>query len=249
MVGVMTRIAQWLNQNLWLNLAFLILALLSILVSIALYIMSKKEKSPWYTIRTFQLVEDKISKIEAIEIFYRSQKVDNLSLSKVALWNRGKGPINSEDVAPKDPIRIEIRPECKLLAAEILYKKKEANNFTITPDLQKGEVKINFDYFHKNEGLVIQIYHTGKSNHDIVLRGTIKGVSKIAQLPPGQDPLIDSFTKRMTSLLPLQNIKPLALGIIIAFPVSVLLLPVYFPLFVVDTLLRPVRKVPRDFGF
>ena len=166
-----TKITEWLNKNPWLNLLFLVLAILSIALSIFLYIRSKKEKRPYFSIRTFQLIEDKLNKIEAVEILYRGQRVDNLALSKIALWNKGKDTINNHDIAPKDPLRLVVRPECKILGAEIIYTRTEANNFTIKPDLDRGEIRINFDYFHTNEGLVIQVYHTEKTRMSLFYSG------------------------------------------------------------------------------
>ena len=157
----MEKISQWLNQNPLLNLVFLLLASVSILLSLVLYIKSRKYKRPCFNIRTFQLIEDSVNKIEAVEIRYQGERVQNLSLTKLALWNRGNDTVNIQDVASTDPLRIEIGPPAKLLGAELIYTTNPANNFRILPNLQTGEVKIDFEYFHTYEGMVVQLYHTG----------------------------------------------------------------------------------------
>jgi hypothetical protein len=251
-VDILENFINWLNHNSWLNLLFLILAVLSIITSLVLYIRSKKEKSPYLNLRTFQLVEDRLNKIDAVEILYKSQKINNLALTKFALWNKGRDTINIDDVAPKDPLRLVVSTEYQLLGAEIIYIKTQANNFSITPDLEKGEIQINFDYFHMNEGIVIQIYHTGKSNDDIALHGTIKGVARIEHFKPGEDYLTDSFLDRLFSFLPTIKVKSMVTRIVVFILMFILLLPIIlpigFPLFIIDMIMKPLRRAPREYG-
>jgi hypothetical protein len=72
-----------------------------------------------------------------------SQRVDNLALSKVAIWNRGKDTINAEDVAPIDPLRITIGEEHRLLSAEITFRTTGANNSSIDLRVDKREESIS----------------------------------------------------------------------------------------------------------
>src|SRR5258706_5309667 len=117
----MQRFVEWLNRNPWLNLAFLALAFTSIITSIVLYLKSKKEKRPFFQCRTFRLVEDSLAKMEAVEILYKGQPVQNLSLTKVAVWNGGTETINSSDIAPTDVLRLCVQSPVKLLGSEIVH--------------------------------------------------------------------------------------------------------------------------------
>ena len=238
----------WLNHNSWLNLVFLVLAVTSIMISIYLFIRSRKEKAPHFSIRTFKLIEDSLTKIEAVEILYQGKRVKNLTLSKIALWNKGRDSINANDIAPTDPLKIGINPQYQLLAAEIICSQTKANNFSITPNLENNEVKIDFDYFDTNEGVVIQVYHTGKQSEDVSLKGTVKGVTRITHIVPGEDYLTDSFVARVTSSLRIRKIKSGPLRLTILIFLALLTLPIGLPLLIIDLIMKPWRRIPRQFN-
>lgn len=191
MKNIIQELVEWLNNNQWLNLIFLLLAILSIVVSYLLYLKSKKTKKPTYLIKSFNLVKDQISKIEQVKILYEEEIIKNLTVTKISFWNKGKETINRIDIAPKDKIRVDITKGHRILNANIVYQKKLANNFTI--DLNKSQkcLKIDFDYFHFNEGVIIELYHTGTSSEELELNGTIKGVKEFQKGEVKKDYLID----------------------------------------------------------
>ena len=230
----------------WLNLIFLVLAMLSIVVSIVIFIVSKKEKRPYFLVRTFRLIQDSLNKIEAVEIHYRGERVENLSLAKVALWNKGRDTINSQDVAPKDPLRISVQSPARLLGAEIIHTANPVNNFSILPDLQHGEIKIQFDYFHRNEGIVVQLYHTGIGENDLALVGTIKGVARIVRASPEEDYFADWFIEPLQRWL--ITINPPVVRGLLTFSITLILFPFLGLLLFIDKLMRPMRKIPRQFS-
>jgi hypothetical protein len=162
-----------------INIIFLILAIGGILISIYLYNKSKREKIPLYNIKSFNLLDENLTKVKDLGFIYKGKNINSLTLTKFALWNQGKETINSLDVAPTDKIRIEILNGYEILNVEEKYVKKEANNFSFTLSNDKKIININFDYFHFNEGIIISFYHTGKSSEDFSILGTIKGVDGI----------------------------------------------------------------------
>ncbi|CAL2083489.1 conserved hypothetical protein [Tenacibaculum dicentrarchi] len=191
MKELIKELAEYLNNNQWLNLVFLLLAISSIVVSYLLYLKSKKSKKPTYIIKSFNLVKEKVSKIEQVKILYDEKVINNLTVSKLSLWNKGKETIDSSDIAPKDKIRIDIAKNHKILNANIIYQKKIANNFSLNLNKSQSSLKIDFDYFHFNEGVVIELYHTGTSSSELELNGTIKGVKEIQKGEIKKDYLID----------------------------------------------------------
>lgn len=242
----MEKLTQWLNQNPMLNLVFLLLASVSILLSLVLYIKSRKYKRPCFNVRTFQLIEDTVNKIEAVEISYQGERVKNLSLTKFALWNRGNDTVNIHDVASTDPLRIVIDPPAKLLGAELIYASNPANNFKILTNLQTGEVKIEFEYFHTYEGIVAQIYHTGSKDNPIILKGTVKGVSNIIRSSPEDDYYTEVFMRPFQRLVEKINFFPFTL--FVGIPVVFMLLPVLLPLIVSDKVAKLIQRPPRVFN-
>lgn len=69
------------------------------------------------------LVRENVQKIDTVNILYAGNKVDNLSITKIAFWNDGKETINNSDVAQNNPIRLIIDKDLYFLDAEIIYQK------------------------------------------------------------------------------------------------------------------------------
>ena len=67
---------------------------------------------PIYILRTVNLVRENVQKIDTVNILYAGNKVNNLSITKIAFWNDGKETINNSDVAQNNPIRLIIDKDC-----------------------------------------------------------------------------------------------------------------------------------------
>jgi hypothetical protein len=148
----MTSYSDFLNlisQTPWLNFSN-ILALLSIIstitVPIVTNIRSKKYKRPTYRTKTISLLKESFEKIKSADILYNGNKINNLSITKIAIWNDGKETINNTDVSETDKFRIEIDKEYKILDYEIVHQKNYANAFRLTK-INDNELEINFHYF------------------------------------------------------------------------------------------------------
>lgn len=162
-----------------LNVITLILAILGIAFSAYFYFKSKKSKRPIYIVKTNSLVKESINQVDSVQILFANNKIANLSVTKIAFWNDGKDTINNTDIAKNDPIKIQIKPDFEILEAKILYSKNESNDFRITLSKDRKFISINFDYFDFEEGIVLQLFHTGSQSSDITVTGTIKSVKEI----------------------------------------------------------------------
>jgi len=161
----------------WLTIA---VGLLGLATSVSLYFKGKKSRIPTYVIRTINLVQENVKKINTVEILYSKKKVQNLSISKIAFWNDGREPIKyKDDVPQKDTVRLVIENEYKFLDAKIIYQKNPANNFHIKISNDKKKINIYFDYCDFEQGVVIQVFHTGSYSKDIHMEGSITTVDKI----------------------------------------------------------------------
>ena len=173
-----SQFAEWLSVNPWLlSVASIIIALLGVTLTIIFFIKSKKIKLPYYAVRSVNLVRDMVSSIESLEMLYSGEHIENLTATKIALWNAGHDTINSQDIASAAPLTVHIKGG-KILDAKVDQTKNPANNFSVDIADDKSSATIQFDYIDKNEGVVIRLFHTGRSSEDIEIRGKIKGVGK-----------------------------------------------------------------------
>jgi hypothetical protein len=181
MHGFFKDMSNWFIGSPIFNMVSLILAIVGLIFTFYFYYKSKKNRKPTYVIRTINLVRKNIKKIETVEILYSGRRIENLSMTKIALWNDGKETINAIDVAISNPIRIDIDEEFEILESEILFQKNLANDFRINISHDKKSLLVNFDYFDYEEGIVLQISHTANSSASLKIEGAIKAVKKIVR--------------------------------------------------------------------
>jgi hypothetical protein len=176
----------YVSQNPWLNIVSATFGLIGIILAIVIYIKSKKSKKPIYCIRNINLIKENIGKIKSVDILYYGGKIDNLSISKIVIWNAGKETINNTDIAKNDKFRIEIEKEFKILGSELIFQKNIANDFKLTK-IDDNVLEIDFDYFDYEEGIIVEIYHTATTKNSLNVKGTFKGVKKIISNDSGKE--------------------------------------------------------------
>ena len=164
------------NPIAWTVLA--VIAILGIILSIYFYLKSKKKRKISFKKSTYMLVRNINEELKDLEIKYKNIVIENLSITKFAIWNDGNTKLENLDFASIMPFAIEAKKKSKVLNASILIKSEEANNFTIEMDTEKNKILIYFEYMDPKEGLVIQILHTGNAD-DLKLVGKIKSGKKI----------------------------------------------------------------------
>lgn len=248
MIENIKNIMKWLNENQWLNLIFLILAFLGIIVSVYLYFKSKRRKVPIYLIKTFNLVRERVNKLDKVKIVYDERTIKNLSITKISLWNKGNEVINKTDIAPKEPIRVVVDNDFEILDAIISKVKNEANNFSIQISQDKKSVTVDFDYFYTNEGISFEVYHTGTSGKNIKLKGSLKDLPQLSTAEYNKDFFVDYIFDNSFGLLKNRlSDNGWRIYVICLIPVTFILSFLVGPLqFIYD--LRKINEIPEVFS-
>lgn len=76
---------------------------------------------PIYVLRTVNLVRENVQKIDTVNILYSGNKVNNLSITKMA-FGMMEETINNSDVAQNNPIRLTIDKDCIFRCGNYLSK-------------------------------------------------------------------------------------------------------------------------------
>jgi len=114
-----------------------------------------------------------------LKITYNDSPVTTLSSTYISFWNAGNLRINKEDIPEATPLTIKPKEGINIYRISELIKEEE-NSFhlmldsTHREDLQKRIFHYSFEYFAKNEGVKLQIIHSGSSNEDIEFIGKTK---------------------------------------------------------------------------
>ncbi|MBP2029909.1 hypothetical protein J2755_000843 [Methanohalophilus levihalophilus] len=159
------------------------------IVGIIIAIKSRKEKRPSYSTRSFNIIDSSISKFESLNILYSDEQIENLTVSKLIFWNKGRETIDGSDITPAEPLFIVPKKNCKILDAKIIDSKEPANNFSLEKIADEKGFQLKFDYVDKDEGIIAKIVHTGTSGEDFEIIGKIKGAGSPKYTEVNRTPL------------------------------------------------------------
>lgn len=154
-------------------------ALIAVLIGAYFYFKSRKVKRVAYITSTRNLIQDVSETLSDIAVTFQGQPANNISVSKISIWNAGTDTVHGTDIVPVDPLRFMISGG-KVLDAKIV-RASQPSQFRIG---QTSEgLQVSFDYLDKNQGALIQLVHTATSDESIRLTGSIKGGCSIVRGP------------------------------------------------------------------
>lgn len=171
---ISSQINDWFFSNLWSIISLII----TISFAIYFYFRSKKVKLPLYSHWSINIINELVNKFESLKMTYSGLPIENLTVTKILFWNGGNDTIDDQDISRVDPLKIHIKENYKILESNVLYSKNPANQFSVKTANDKSDAILKFDYLDKDEGGIVQLIHTGISDKDIEIQGTIKGAGK-----------------------------------------------------------------------
>ena len=157
-----------------------VLAAVGLLVGIVgtlVAVKSRRIRKPRFAVSGQNLIRDFAARLEGLDIRYRGQPISTLTVTKVAIWNKGSETIKSEDIASSDPLRISILGG-EILDIEVIQTTKPSNLFKVAMG-SEDEALVRFEYLDKNDGGVVQLLHTGSSPAKVRVLGAIIGAGTV----------------------------------------------------------------------
>ena len=168
----MNAIAQWIANNPYLTAAGLFATFLGLIIAIVTPIFQKKRKQLYYTVSTTQLVEEKVSKIDGVEILFHGSYINRLSVSNVRIWNSGNTIITVEDFYNKHKLQVIPTGDFEILGADT--PKESADIIESSVTTSNNVISISFQAFEKKDYISFNVYHTGNEKDRLLVDGRIK---------------------------------------------------------------------------
>lgn len=171
---------QLLNEiasNPLITLLGLSLGVLGIALAIIFYLKSQRISKLRYDLYSHSLVEGLSTALDDLEVIYKGEKQDRITVTRFVFWNAGTETIRKNDLT-NDIFRIACSPEIKILDQKIVTIAKVTNEISLCSLLTDEEdcsIPVIFDYLDTHDGAVIQIVHNGHVSNRFVLKGSIKG--------------------------------------------------------------------------
>ncbi|WP_460355351.1 MULTISPECIES: hypothetical protein [unclassified Pseudomonas] len=115
----------------------------------------------------------------AIVVQYNGHSIPRLTKSLLVIWNSGENTITGDAIVEKDPLRVQVGEDGKILSVSVLKSSRAVNDFRIVPYVNKqaNEAILSFDFLDSNDGAVIEILHTS-TDRKPRLKGTLRGLPK-----------------------------------------------------------------------
>ncbi|MBP6236718.1 MAG: hypothetical protein KA536_11265 [Saprospiraceae bacterium] len=241
------------GQNIWLNVIFLFLAVLGVIATIVAYFKARRIRQCNYNRKDFNLIGPKITSLEKLDVIYNDKPIINFTFTSISIWNSGTEVINKSDFASTDNLRIISKKGVEILECKLIYSHNAANCFNLLSEPNK--ISIDFEFMATNEGIVIQLYHTGGNQEDIKIEGLIKGGSHISENIPTTEHYREKSWEFMFGwiLLIFEKIFPnrqvfMVISFIIIFPLAVVTFPITLIFILYGKILIFLNPIPKEYN-
>ena len=175
----------------WALLA--LITVISLILAVYFGVKSNKYQRITYAKKTNKLVSLKNSAVKSLHLFYDKEEIMDASITRIVVWNSGNERIDSTDVVESEPLRVCIRDgfqkDTRILDCSITHITDKNIFYKHDPSKFKANgntYELPFDYLPSEEGMIIQVIHTGESE-GIAVDCSIKGGKRIIELEANSD--------------------------------------------------------------
>jgi hypothetical protein len=152
-----------------------LIGIIGVILAIIFYFKQNKKKILACESASLGLIAREEQQLpQNVKITFDDIPLNQLTLTQLWLWNNGDETIDGNQIVSNDPIKYIFDDETKILSASIISVTREVNNANII-SIMENQIELCFDYFDKNDGIKIEILHTGKPQNPKIT-GTIKGM-------------------------------------------------------------------------
>jgi len=175
----------WNNiiSNPWVGIAGTLFGIIGILVSVVLYLRTRRFQQPAYYKTSLRWYDGKQAPHSDIRLMFRGKEISRFTITQLAFWNAGNQTVREADFVPASPLRLVISEDIEVFDIRITR--------VTTPEIRasldtreplnagmKKEIPVHFDYLDKDDGFSIQAIHDGSTDEKISFVGKLPGVSK-----------------------------------------------------------------------
>jgi hypothetical protein len=149
----------------------------------------------------------------ALEIIWNNEKLNSdVTASSVAIWNRGKRPIEGSDIL--EEVTVYTQPKMPILEAQVRKVSRDVTKFAIDKGhMREGYISVSWKILEQNDGGVIQLIYEGNEEVKILAHAIIKEQRSIKQIEytgrvktPSEQIKEEATTRKILALLVLFTI-------------------------------------------
>ncbi len=153
----------------------IIIAIIAIIVNWVLSFRNKRTREPIWYYKTEEVISKGEKLKDDIQVYFKGQKVSQVSVTKIGLVNVGKEPIDQTHV--KRPIKLSFDENISILQ-EPKVSKFTRDDIDFKATHVGTDVLLSFGFLDHLDGAVIEVVHTGDEKTNVRIEGTILSVPK-----------------------------------------------------------------------
>ncbi|WP_165235860.1 hypothetical protein [Aquisphaera insulae] len=167
-------------QNPWFAISGWIIGAISVVATVITYVMSKREKRLVYCVTSSMIMSNLQSRLPSLRITYEGhgEPVTDLTVSRMVIWNAGKDTIKREDTVKNSPLTILCKRGVHVLDVDVHSVSSIASNIDVKLNRDKTAIHLSFLFLEHDDGVSLQIVHTGVGSGDVFLLGHIIGAGE-----------------------------------------------------------------------
>jgi hypothetical protein len=146
-----------------------------IIASALFYVRGLRLKRPTWSVHTVDLVTKRTAELQGLTISFKGKPVSDLSVSRIMLFNDGKEPIFSRDIAAAAPLALEVPTDVQMLDATLVAVNNEVNRIGVHFDGPGNRALIEFDRLARGNGAVFDVVHYGGQQPTALVSGVVMG--------------------------------------------------------------------------
>lgn len=180
------------------------LGALGVGLAIYFYVKGKRRKELCFFQSSRTLFSKSKAALEGLDILYKGATQEQVTITKLTLWNSGTETVLAEDVSLKAPLVVLIDTSATVLDYSTIGDDSSPFSLELLPsDESNHRIAVKFEYLDAKDGGAIQIVHNGSASTTISMTGKVKGGNG----PKGIDPLVARRPKMFGPILYLANSK------------------------------------------
>ena len=147
------------------NVVSIIVSIITGSITVLNFIKNRKNKRiPSYTLMTKSFIPSECGNLNDLKISYKNIDIESFSVTTFAFWNNGKKELSFKDYGKTPPYLSS--DKFKILDYSMLdiYDNSFIN---LKEEFCDNKLSFNYNIISQNQGFVVKVLHTGKTNKDI----------------------------------------------------------------------------------
>lgn len=163
-----------------LTISSLIVGIIGIILAILFYMKTRNDKQVFFEIKSANLISKFLTdRIIGLEVFLNKEKISDLSMSRIVIWNAGNKTINNFDIPENGRFYLLAKNNVKIFSIKIDENTDDFNNLKLIRD--ESKYFIDFEYLDSKQGFTIEVIHSGKDSSNFAFGGKLKGGFRLKQ--------------------------------------------------------------------